>query len=169
MIDRDRVLLESTRTHRERVGAAVLFGALDERRGVPTNVRRFVGSVVLAAVACVGCVGFSFVADLLEQRREDQAVASLRAAMAANPLVESSDLVADPGSGLLRDVQTGELVDPRTGFAVDRRTGMLVDPGGRLVDPRTGWFVDAETGNLTDPSSGVTVDPVTMRVAEGDE
>ena len=168
MIDRDQVLLESTRTHRDRVASAVLFGTLDARRKAPTNARRFVGSVVLAAVACVGCLGFSFVVDLLDQRRQNQAVESLTAAMAANPLPESEDLVAEPGTGFLRDARTGRLVDPRTGFEVDEATGYVRSPDGRLRDPRTGWYVDPGSGHLTDPASGVTVDPSTMRVVEED-
>lgn len=169
MIDRDQVLLESTRTHRERVGAALLFGALDERRRAPTNVQRFVGSVVLAAVAGVGCLGFSFVVDLLAERRQQQAVESLAAAMAANPLPETEGLVTDPATGFLRDTATGDLVDPRTGFPVDEDTGYVRTPDGRFTDPRTGWFVDPGSGYLTDPASGVTVDPSTMRVVEEDE
>jgi hypothetical protein len=169
VIDRDQVLLESTATHRERVAAALLFGPLDERRKAPTNVRRFVVSVVLAAVACVGCVGFSFVVGLLQDRKDDQAVQSLAAAMAANPLPTSDSLVDDPGSGFLRDTATGELVDPRTGFPVDEDTGYVRTPDGRWTDPRTGWFVDPATGYLTDPASGVTVDPETMTVVEEDQ
>jgi hypothetical protein len=169
VIDRDQVLLESTATHRERVAAALLFGPLDERRKAPTNVRRFVVSVVLAAVACVGCVGFSFVVGLLQDRKDDQAVQSLTAAMAANPLPTSDSLVDDPGSGFLRDTATGELVDPRTGFPVDEDTGYVRTPDGRWTDPRTGWFVDPATGYLTDPASGVTVDPETMTVVEEDK
>ncbi|MDM8084214.1 hypothetical protein QUV83_05505 [Cellulomonas cellasea] len=169
MIDRDQVLLESTRTHRERVASAVLFGALDARRKAPTNGRKFVGSVVLAAVACVGCLAFSFVVDLLDERRQDQAVASLAAAMAANPLPETDELVSDPETGFLRETRTGRLVDPRTGFEVDEDTGYVRNPEGRLVDPRTGWFVDPASGLLTDPATGVTVDQSTMRVVEEDE
>ncbi|MGY4645331.1 hypothetical protein [Cellulomonas sp. URHB0016] len=169
MIDRDQVLLESTATHRERVAAALLFGALDERRKAPTNLKRFVVSVVLAAVACVGCVGFSFVVGLLDDRRQEQAVQSLTAAMAANPLPATADLVKDPQTGFLRDARTGDLVDPRTGFPVDEDTGFIRTPDGRWTDPRTGWFVDPATGYLTDPASGVTVDPTTMRVVKEDE
>jgi hypothetical protein len=169
VIDRDQVLLESTATHRERVAAALLFGALDERRKAPTNLKRFVVSVVLAAVACVGCLGFSFVVHLLDDRRQQQAVESLTAAMAANPLPETEDLVKDPETGFLRDTGSGDLVDPRTGFPVDEETGYVRTPDGRWTDPRTGWFVDPETGNLTDPASGVTVDPTTMTVVKEDE
>lgn len=169
MIDRDQVLLESTRTHRERVTSALMFGALDQRRAVPTNLGRFIGSVVLAAVAGVGCLGFSFVKDQLDSRRETAAVESLTAALAANPLPTSDTLTADEETGFLRDQNTGELIDPRTGFPVDEDTGYVRNPDGRLIDPRTGWFVDPESGYLTDPSSGVQVDPASMRVVEEDQ
>jgi len=166
MIDRDQILLESTRTHRERVSSALMFGALDQRRAVPTNLGRFVGSVVLAAVAGVGCLGFSFVKDQLDSRRETSAVESLTAALAANPLTASEYLVEDEASGYLRDQRTGQLIDPRTGFPVDESTGYVRSPDGRWIDPRTSWYVDPASGYLTDPSSGVTVDPVSMRVVE---
>ena len=168
MIDRDQILLESTRTHRERVSSALMFGALDQRRAVPTNLGRFVGSVVLAAVAGVGCLGFSFVKDQLDSRRETAAVDSLTAALAANPLTASQSLVEDEDTGYLRDTATGELIDPRTGFPVDPDTGYVRSPDGRWIDPRTSWYVDPGSGYLTDPSSGVTIDPVSMRVVEDD-
>lgn len=66
--DHDIVLLETVKTHRSRLRAAFLFGELSERRGANDNVRRVVGSMVLAAVLCAGCVGVSFVVDLLQQR-----------------------------------------------------------------------------------------------------
>ncbi|MGN7189670.1 MULTISPECIES: hypothetical protein [unclassified Curtobacterium] len=57
----DTILLESVRTHRVRLRGAFLIGGLDERRSVNDNVRRLIGSVVLAAVVCAGCVGTAFV------------------------------------------------------------------------------------------------------------
>src|SRR3712207_9428809 len=45
VIDQDRIVIETTRTHRQRLASALSFGALDRRRPVNTNVRRFVGSV----------------------------------------------------------------------------------------------------------------------------
>lgn len=59
--DPDAILLESARVHRARLRAAFLHGDLGERRTTPDNVRRFVGSVVVAAVVSAGCAGWSFV------------------------------------------------------------------------------------------------------------
>ncbi|GAA2752848.1 hypothetical protein [Amnibacterium kyonggiense] len=57
----DAVLLEAVRTHRSRLRGAFLLGELAERRAVHDNVKRVVGSLVLAAVVCAGCVGTSLV------------------------------------------------------------------------------------------------------------
>lgn len=59
--DSDAILLESVRVHRARMRASFLHGDLRARRATNDNVRRFVGSVVLAAVLCAGCAGYSFV------------------------------------------------------------------------------------------------------------
>jgi hypothetical protein len=58
--DHDAILLESVRVHRARLRAAFLHGDLLSRRTTNDNVRRFVGSTVIAAVICAGCAGFSF-------------------------------------------------------------------------------------------------------------
>ena len=71
--DRDVVLLETVKTHRARLVSALLFGELDERRPVVDNVRRLVVSLVVAAVACAGCAGTSFVLSVLADQREAQA------------------------------------------------------------------------------------------------
>lgn len=72
----DSLLLESVATHRARLRSAFLLGWLVDRRQVNDNVRRFVGSVVLAAVACVGCVGYSFVVDALARQAAERAAQS---------------------------------------------------------------------------------------------
>lgn len=166
MIESDRVLIETTRTHRDRLASAFAFGDLERRRRVNTNLRRFIGSVVLAAVICVGCVGVSFVLDLLQGQREEEALASFRAAQAANPIPPDDRLVEDEETGFLRDTQTGELIDPQTGFVVDEDTGLARDPDGNTIDPRLDWFYDTSTGFYTDPETGVTIDPTTMQVVE---
>jgi hypothetical protein len=66
--DRDAVLLETVKTHRARLLAAFLFGELEERRVVNDNRKRLIGSIVLAAVICAGCVGFAFVSNLLAEQ-----------------------------------------------------------------------------------------------------
>ncbi|MEU4384679.1 hypothetical protein [Promicromonospora sp. NPDC023805] len=59
--DPDRQLLESVETRRARLISAFLHGELAGRRNVSDNVKRLIGSIVLAAVACAGCAGYSFV------------------------------------------------------------------------------------------------------------
>lgn len=59
--DSDALLLESARVRRQRLRGAFLHGTLRERRTTKDNVRRFIGSTVLAALACAGCAGWSFV------------------------------------------------------------------------------------------------------------
>jgi hypothetical protein len=63
--NRDAILLETVKTHRARLLAAFLFGEMSERRVANDNLKRLIGSVVLAAVVCAGCVGFSLVSSLL--------------------------------------------------------------------------------------------------------
>jgi cation transporter-like permease len=59
--DPDKQLLESVETRRARLTSAFLHGDLAGRRNVSDNMKRLVGSIVLAAVACAGCAGYSFV------------------------------------------------------------------------------------------------------------
>lgn len=61
--DADSVLLESVATRRARLRAAFLHGDIPGRRTTADNVKRLVGSIVLAAVACAACAGYSFVQD----------------------------------------------------------------------------------------------------------
>jgi hypothetical protein len=63
--NRDAILLETVKTHRSRLLAAFLFGEMAERRIANDNVKRVIGSIVLAAVACAACVGVGFVGHLL--------------------------------------------------------------------------------------------------------
>ncbi|MFJ2369100.1 hypothetical protein [Microbacterium sp. NPDC087665] len=69
---RDRTLIEEARTQRMRHGSALLHGRIDERRTVNDNVGRFVGSLIVAALACAICVGISFVTDLLERQAAEK-------------------------------------------------------------------------------------------------
>ncbi len=59
--DPDAILLESVKVHRGRLRAAFLHGDLRDRRTTNDNVRRFIGSTVIAALVCAGCAGYSFV------------------------------------------------------------------------------------------------------------
>ncbi len=164
MSETDQTLIESTSTRRSRLLAAFVYGPLDARRKVSQNTRRFIGSVVLAAVIGVGCVGTSLVLHLLADRKETAVVAELKAALAANPVIPPGT-VRDETTGLLID-EAGALFDPRTGYPVDPDTGLATDPQGRLVDPRSGWYADPDTGYLTDPKTGVRIDPKTLTVVD---
>jgi uncharacterized membrane protein YebE (DUF533 family) len=68
----DSILLESVSTHRRRLRQAFVLGQLADRRLVNDNVKRFIGSVVLAAVVGVGCLGYSFVTNALAQQAAQQ-------------------------------------------------------------------------------------------------
>ncbi len=166
MIEPDKILIETTRTHRARLTSALSFGSMDRRRPVNSNVRRFIGSVVLAAVVGVGCLGFSFVVDQLDSRKEEQALESFRAARSANPIEPEGNLVEDKKTGFLKNKKTGQLIDPQTGFEIDDESGLAEAPGGKTIDPRTDWYVDEDSGNYTDPKTGVTIDPETMSAVE---
>lgn len=169
MIDYDQTLLESTRTHRDRLTAAFVHGAQRDRRKVNNNLRRLTGSIILGAVICAGCLGTGFVLNIIETQREDKAIAAFRSAIASSPLQAGDGLVEDEETGYLIDTATSELIDPRTGFIVDPTTGWATDPQGRTIDPRTGWYIDPETGYYTDPETDVTIDPETLEVIESVE
>ncbi|MFT3861920.1 OCRE domain-containing protein [Micropruina sp.] len=159
-----QILIETTRTHRRRLGSALAFGSLEERRVANNNVKRAIGSIVTAAVIGAVCVGTSFVTDLLARQREEQAITAFRSALASNPLKPGGDWVQDDGTGFLRNRRTGVLVDPQTGYVVDSRSGLSKDPEGRLIDPRIDWYIDPQTGYYTDPATGLTIDPKTQQI-----
>lgn len=93
--NRDAVLLESTTTHRARLRAALLFGVQDERRTASDNVRRLIGSIVLAAVACAICIGVSFVMNILETQAAEKA--AQESSLTPSPTPTSSETAtSDP-------------------------------------------------------------------------
>ncbi|MFF4500058.1 hypothetical protein [Streptomyces sp. NPDC001401] len=57
----DSQLLESVSERRRRLRGALLFGAQRQRRSVDERVGKVFAGVVIAAVVCAGCVGWSFV------------------------------------------------------------------------------------------------------------
>lgn len=166
MTDIDRTLIESTKTHRSRLVSAFVHGSREHRRTFNNNAKRMIGAVVVAAVACAGCLGTAFVLNLLDTQKEDKAIAAFRSALESNPIPESPEMPLDEETGFLRDRETGALMDPRTGFPVDPVTLLATDPQGRTIDPRVGWYYDEGTGFYTDPESGVTIDPDTLTVVD---
>ncbi|KTR90526.1 hypothetical protein NS220_15230 [Microbacterium testaceum] len=67
---RDAVLIEQAKIQRMRLGSALLYGHIGERRTVNDHAKRLMGTVVIAAVACAACVGVSFVSQLLSERAQ---------------------------------------------------------------------------------------------------
>ncbi|WP_353941178.1 hypothetical protein ABII15_05720 [Streptomyces sp. HUAS MG91] len=57
----DSQLLESVSVRRRRLRDAVLFGAQRQRRTVDERLGKAFTGVVIAAVLCAGCVGWSFI------------------------------------------------------------------------------------------------------------
>lgn len=78
---RDTVLIEQAKIQRMRLGSALVYGHIDERRTINDHMKRLMGSLVVSAVACAVCVGISFVSQLLA----DQAAAA--AAKTPAPIV----------------------------------------------------------------------------------
>jgi hypothetical protein len=134
--NRDTILLETVRTHRARLLAAFLFGELPERRLSNDNVKRLIGSIVLAAVVCTGCVGFSLITSVLARQ-----AAARAASQAKGPVVtgiSDQPYAADYfdrtsrrgwGSAELggRWITTG----PDEGYAVRGGFGVMDVPAGR--------------------------------------
>ncbi|MEV2189824.1 hypothetical protein AB0I02_02315 [Streptomyces phaeochromogenes] len=63
--DYDSQLLESVSARRRRLRDAVLFGAQRQRRSLDERLGRVFAGVVIAAVLCAGCVGWSFISHRL--------------------------------------------------------------------------------------------------------
>lgn len=120
--DRDTVLLETVRTHRARLLSAFLFGELTERRLANDNVKRLIGSIVLAAVVCTGCVGFSLVTSILARQAAARAAAENKGPVA--PGISDQPYAADY-------------------FDADRRAGWGTDTIGNR------WEVTQSPGSYT--------------------
>ncbi|MEW2550061.1 hypothetical protein AB0910_30570 [Streptomyces sp. NPDC047002] len=63
--DYDSQLLESVSVRRRRMRDALLFGAQRARRTADERVGKVVAGLVIAAVLCAGCVGWSFISHRL--------------------------------------------------------------------------------------------------------
>lgn len=89
MPNNDAILLESVKTHRARLRGAFLIGELAERRDVNDNARRLIGSMVLAAVICAGCVGTSFVLNALASQPSTSTSSSIPSSSSAPEAVSA--------------------------------------------------------------------------------
>ena len=166
MNEYDRTLIETTKSHRERLTAAFIHGRLQERHKVNSNVNRLLGSFILAAVIGMACLGTGFVLGLLQRQKQTQAVTAFMQAMSSNPIKPGNGWVEVEDTVLLHNPATGIYIDSRTGFHVDPETMLDTDPQGRTIDVRLGWYFDPETGYYTDPASGLRIDPETLQVVE---
>ena len=91
--NRDTILLETVKTHRARLLSAFPYGELAERRLGQDNLKRLLGSVVLAAVICTGCVGFALVTSLIATQAARQA--QQRSSGGSTPGISDQPYAAD--------------------------------------------------------------------------
>lgn len=75
---RDTVLIEQAKIQRMRLGSALVYGHIGERRTVNDHMKRLMGSIIVAAIACAACVGVSFVSQLLTERAAQQATSTVQ-------------------------------------------------------------------------------------------
>jgi hypothetical protein len=68
----DTALLESVAVRRGRLRESLLWGRERRARATMDNLKRLGLSVVLAAVACAGCVGWSFLQNVLADQQHRQ-------------------------------------------------------------------------------------------------
>lgn len=155
MPNRDVILLETVRTHRARLRAAFVYGRLDERRLTNDNLRRVVGSVVMAAVVCAVCVGVAFVASL---RAGQAATARQQAALgpATGPVVaaDTFDRAVSAGWGSAELGGRWQLDGPGSAFAV-RGGAASVEVGDSRIGAAVGPLTDRTDVTATlrrDPS-----------------
>ncbi|MFV0428716.1 MAG: hypothetical protein ACK5KO_04735 [Arachnia sp.] len=143
MIDRDRVLVETAKTRRQRLLSSLTFGRMQDRRIARNNLGRFIGSVILAAVISAVCVGYAFVIHTLDSQAISQAQTNYANALRnAQPLEE------------------GDTTDTN-GRPIDPETGWVSGPYGTWYDPLTGWQIDPENGYVIDASTQWEINPAT--------
>ncbi|WP_375425312.1 hypothetical protein [uncultured Friedmanniella sp.] len=133
MPNRDLILLETVKTHRARLTSAFVFGELAERRLANDNVRRLIGGLVLAAVLCAGCVGFSFISSI---RGSQAATARQQAGLgpATGPVVAADTFDRDVTDGWGTAERGGRwrLVGAGSDHAVADGAALVQLPEGQL-------------------------------------
>ena len=167
--NRDTILLETVKTHRDRLLAAFLYGQLTERRVVNDNIKRLIGSVVLGAVICSVCVGYSLVTSLIAKQNATKPTptANVTPGISDQPYASDNfDRTRRRGWG---NAETGggwATSGPVTAYAVRGGAGIVEVPAGRTRTIRLPGVL-RESADLT---TGVTVDqfPATVRVVGRD-
>jgi hypothetical protein len=175
--NRDTVLLETVKTHRARLLSAFLYGELAERRLGQDNIKRLLGSIVLAAVVCTGCVGFSLVTSLLASQAAAKQ-ASQQSSTNPVPGIDDQAYAADyfdrPHSRGWGTAEVGgqwRTSGPGTDYAVRGGVGLIEVPiGASRVGYLTG--ADRETADATTTVAmdelGSTVIVIGRKVASDD-
>ena len=166
MPDRDLVLLETVKTHRARLVSAFLSGELAERRVINDNVRRLVGGIVLAAVFCAGCVGFSFVSAQLgkqsAQQKQEQGLGPATGPVFAS---DTFDRTVGTGWGVADRGGPWQMAGPATSYAVGNGAGVikLSDQSGATRSGGTaerGGYLPGLEQDRSDVAVTVQADPV---------
>ncbi|WSD70997.1 hypothetical protein OG978_28590 [Streptomyces sp. NBC_01591] len=70
--DYDSQLLESVAVRRRRMRDALLFGAQRARRTADERLGKVFAGIAITAVLCAGCVGWSFVQNMMEKQKAEQ-------------------------------------------------------------------------------------------------
>lgn len=186
MPDRDLVLLETVKTHRARLVSAFLSGELAERRVINDNVRRLIGGVVVAAVFCAACVGFSFVsAQLGKQAAQQKQQQGLGPATGPVFASDTFDRNRATGWGAAERGGTWRLAGPASSYAVadgagviklsDRsgnRTGTAAELGGYLPgleQDRSDVTVTVAAEPVVATGGSVTVELLGRRVSSAQD
>jgi hypothetical protein len=73
----DAALLESVAVRRNRMRESLLWGRQRRGRATVDNIKRLGVGVVLAAVACAGCVGWSFAQRAVAAQQHHQATGTV--------------------------------------------------------------------------------------------
>lgn len=105
--DYDSQLLESVAVRRQRLREAVLFGGQRTRRRMDENLGKVAISVSLAAVACAGSVGWSFITNTLSTQRLEQEQAESGPAENAIPPIPGHWVGEQVTLDMLRDELEG--------------------------------------------------------------
>lgn len=126
MANKDLVLLETVRTHRARLVSAFLYGALEERRVANDNLRRLVGGVVLAAIACTVCIGYSLITSVIARQSATQRAQAGQGPATGVPYVADA-FDRDDASGWGRADLGGawQLLGRASAYAVDDGEGLI--------------------------------------------
>jgi hypothetical protein len=125
--DYDNQLLESVAVRRQRLREAVLFGGKRTKRRLDENLGKITISACLAAVACAGTVGWSFVSNTLSNQR-------LEREQAASGPVENA-IPPTPGDWVGEEVGFTMLVDELE--RADVPDDLYVLPGEPRPEPGT--------------------------------